>query len=74
MRCSVCNREMTLADGSITSIVGISIEIRGTEDTFAKQLAEIYPELPNGYRIDVCYVCWIKSLGVQIDKKETSDV
>lgn len=54
--CSVCDRQMH-------GIIGIQITLLGRPETM--KLA--YPELPNGFSVSICYVCWLESLGVNIN-------
>jgi uncharacterized protein (DUF2225 family) len=68
MQCSVCKRNMTTKDG--TTLVGVSIQISARDDEFFEHIAEVYPEFSTPFRADICYVCWLKSLGVNICKLE----
>ena len=64
MNCNVCGRNMVGKDG--TEITGISIKLEGSDEVGKKRITEIYPEFPDGIFINVCFVCWIKSLGIKI--------
>lgn len=67
MECSVCGRRMTSKDGGVT-LIGISISInKYVYDN--RDASEIYPELfvgKDSVDYNVCYVCWLRSLGVKV--------
>lgn len=72
--CSVCQRSMRDVESN-SSVVGLHISVQDTSDESAYQEAShkfseafhrIYPELALPLNIVVCYVCWLKSLGVEL--------
>ena len=53
--CSSCGHSMTDPITGI-SVIGIHFDA----------ISRIYPELPLPFKIMICYICWVKSLGVNV--------
>jgi len=64
--CSVCGRNLTSKDGG--SFIGLVISVTTTTvaEQWASQFQEVYPELKIPLNVNICYVCWLKSLGVKV--------
>ncbi len=62
--CDVCQRVM--GTEIIGSIVGMQIEVSATDESFNAELRKVYPELSFPLDVKICYVCWLKSLGVKL--------
>lgn len=64
MNCSACGRNITAKSGG--NIIGLSILVSNeSTPSFVAEFKEIYPELELPLIVDVCYACWIKSLGIK---------
>jgi len=61
MRCAICKRNMMTPDGCL--LIGFSFEIR---EPVTDDFKRIYPELPTGTRFDICMVCWLRKMGMEI--------
>lgn len=67
MICDVCGRSMTTKDG--TTLIGVSISL-GYEGNskWKRKVKKIYPEIDLNKSYNICYVCWLKSLGIKLDE------
>jgi hypothetical protein len=67
--CDVCNRNMTYRG---TSYIGISLSIGEKKPTTKLEKENIgaykklFPEIEIGKSYQVCWVCWLKSLGIKL--------
>ena len=57
--CSACSRDMHDKE---TNAVFIAVQIGWPDSPAFKR---IYPELHTPNRVNICYVCWLKSLGMK---------
>ena len=65
--CSVCDRNMTDSQGR--TIIGVSISLGSNFPGRAEGdpgLSEIYPEIEQNKIYNICFVCWLRSLGVKV--------
>jgi len=61
--CSACGRSMVDAHTQ-TFAIGCELQITPAD---ADAFKRIYPELTVPMTVSICYVCWLKSLGVTPD-------
>lgn len=54
--CAICDRSLTASNGA--SHVAILIDIPETDEVFR----ELYPDLPAGLSMSVCWVCVLRRL------------
>ncbi len=66
MNCDVCGHDLRDEDGYITA--GLRISLTGCAETSEGQRTiDTFDKI----KFDICYVCWLKSLGVKEPKKPT---
>ena len=81
VRCTACDRDMR-AKSTGDVMMGVAIHIPqaahketdnptpGAALSFSSMdgaaFAEVYPELGDGYQALICYVCWLRSMGVKV--------
>lgn len=56
--CDVCKRCMTYKNASV---IGVSISFDG------EIVKKIYPEIKTKKTYLICYICWLRSLGIKIN-------
>lgn len=61
--CFICGRDMH-DDESGNQFIGLSIDLRVEH---LSGFERVYPELKD-FHVDVCYVCWLKSVGVTTER------
>ncbi len=68
MKCNACGREL---EEEGMSMIGTFIELTVENELAKKYMDAVYPELPrDGFKVSVCYVCWLKSLGVSLPRQK----
>jgi len=65
--CDVCGRNMETKKG--VSIIGMHITLEASTEKEVKETQAIYPEIELGKAYKVCWACWLKSLGIKLNKK-----
>lgn len=55
--CSQCGRDMK-------GLIGLSISIAALKDD--DKFSEVYPEITRPYHVDLCWVCWLRSMHLEI--------
>lgn len=63
--CDSCHRKMSDDDGE-NALIGIALYLRGDTDEAKEHIARLYPELDQEHNYQICWVCWLHSLGVKI--------
>lgn len=73
-KCAACRRAMCDPDAR-RSWVGVSVQLTVNGDNDNEEAASfrrIYPELQCPLAVSVCWVCWLKSMGVPIPLPDAS--
>ena len=63
INCDSCGRSMTYKG---LSMIGVSYSAPQISDERSREaMAHIYPELKSGETFNICWICWLGSMGVK---------
>ncbi len=65
MTCDACGRSMELSSGA--NVVGVNIELnwKDSDEISREEFAEFFSPYEIGKNYNVCFPCWMKSLGIK---------